>query len=92
MTSMIRTTAGSLALVGLLALGGCGGGGDDGGGGGGGSAVVDGTDVPVAAETAIGDVIAFAKRLIAQTSDSSEPVVLGNARLATDDAAEPADL
>lgn len=91
MTSMIKTTAGSLALVGMLALAGCGGGSDDGGGGGG-SAVVDGTDVPVGVEQNVDDTVAFAKRLIAQTSESSEPLVLGNAKVATSDTAEPAEL
>lgn len=90
MTFLTKTTASTLALAGLLALGGCGGGGDDDGGGGG--AVVGGTDVPVGVEQSIDDVIAFAKRLIAGTSESSEPVVLGNAQLATNDTAEPADL
>jgi hypothetical protein len=90
MTSMIKTTAGSLALVGLLALAGCGGGSDDGGGGG--SAVVDGTDVPVGVEQNVDDTVAFAKRLIAQTSESSEPLVLGNAKVATSETAEPAEL
>jgi hypothetical protein len=90
MTSMIKTTAGSLALAGLLAMSGCGGGSDDGGGGGG--AVVDGTDVPVGVEQNVDDTVAFAKRLIAQTSESSEPLVLGNAKVATSDTAEPAEL
>lgn len=89
MTLLTRKTASALAIAGLLALGGCGGGGGDGNGSG---AVVDGTDVPVGVEQAIDDVIAFAKRLIAQTSDSTEPAVLGNAKLATDDTAEPAGL
>jgi hypothetical protein len=91
MTSMMKATAGSLALAGLLAMSGCGGGSDDGGGGGG-SAVVDGTDVPVGVEQNVDDTVAFAKRLIAQTSESSEPLVLGNAKVATSETAEPAEL
>jgi hypothetical protein len=78
------------AAVALLAACGGGGGGDGGGGGGGG--FVAGTDVPVGAEKNVGDVIAFARQQIAATSDSTEPVVLGDAKLATDDAADPVDL
>jgi hypothetical protein len=65
-------------------------------GGGGGSAdlaqTVPGTDVPVAAETNVGNVISFAQRQIATTSDSSDPLVLGSATLATSDSDEPADI
>ena len=79
-------TAASLAL--LAACGGGGGGGSGGGDGGN----VAGTDVPVGVQQNVGDVVAFSKKLIANTSDSSEPVVLGDAKLATDDAGDPADL
>jgi hypothetical protein len=82
--------AATAAVVALLAA--CGGGGGGGSGDSGGGGFVAGTDVPTGVQQNIGDVIAFAKQLIAGTSDSSDPVVLGDATLATDDAAEPADL
>jgi hypothetical protein len=67
------------------------------GGGGGGSGLdlvpkVPGTDVPLAAETNVGEVIQFARTQIANTSDSSDPLVLGNATLATSDTDEPAEI
>ena len=34
----------------------------------------------------------YTKRQLAATSESSEPLVLGEAKLATDDAGEPADI
>jgi hypothetical protein len=77
----------SVVAIGLLV--GCG------GGGGGGLDLgqnVPGTDVPVAAETNVGEVISFAQRQIATTSDSSDPLVLGSATLATSDSDEPADI
>ena len=80
-------TSGSLAL-----LAACGGGGGGGGGGGDGGGFVAGTEVPVGVQQNVGDVVAFSKKLIANTSDSSEPVVLGDATLATDDAGDPAEL
>lgn len=66
------------------------------GGGGGttttpaGSALVVGTDVPVAVEQSATGVVEFAKTQLAATSETSDPLVLGDAKLATDDAAEPA--
>lgn len=76
-----------------VVLAGCGGGGGDGPGDGGGSAGnVPGTEVPVAAQTSIDDVIAFAKSLIAGTSETSDPVVIEGATLATSDTGEPAEL
>lgn len=66
-----------------------------GGGGGGGldtAGNVAGTDVPLAAETNVGNVISFARAQIANTSDSSDPLVLGNATLATSDSDEPSEI
>lgn len=81
------------AAVALLAACGGGGGGDGGGGvGAGGGGFVAGSEVPIGAEQNVGEVIAFARQQLAATSDSTEPVVLGDARLATDDASEPVDL
>ena len=74
-----------------LALGwlvGCGGGGD-------GTPVaqfVPGSKVPVGAEARVDDVISFTKAQIADTSDSRDPVLLGDAVLATSESDEPAEL
>ena len=57
-----------------------------------GPTLVVGTDVPVAVEQSATGVIDFAKTQLAATSETSEPLVLGNAKLATDDSAEPADI
>lgn len=77
----------AIVAVGLLAA--CGGGGDS-------PPVaqfVPGTGVPVGAVTNVDDVIAFAKAEIANTSDSRDPVVLGdNTVLATSDTAGPAEI
>lgn len=81
------------AAAACVVLAGCGGGGSDGPGDGGGSAGnVPGTEVPIAAQTSIGDVIAFAKSLIAATSETSDPVAIEGATLATSDTDEPAPL
>lgn len=71
-----------------IVLAGCGGG----GGGDRADGNVPGTGVPVAAQTSIDDVIAFAKALIAATDETSEPVVIEGATLATSETAEPAEL
>ncbi len=57
-----------------------------------GSTQVAGTDLPVAVEQSAKGVIDFAKTQLAATSESSEPVLLGEAKLATDDTAEPSDI
>ena len=68
------------------------------GGGGGatttpaGPTLVVGTDVPVTVEQSATGVVAFAKTQLAATSETSDPLVLGEAKLATDDASEPADI
>ena len=77
----------AIATVGLLAA--CGGGGD----GPVGTQYVSGTGVPVDAVTKVDGVIAFAKAEIANTSDSRDPVVLGDSTtLATSDSADPAEI
>ncbi|APW37069.1 hypothetical protein RD110_07560 [Rhodoferax koreense] len=85
----MATTA--MVAAATIALGACGGGGGGGGTASGGG-FVDGTEVPVGVEQGIKDVIAFARQLIAATSETSEPVLLGNAKLATSESDEPADL
>ncbi len=77
----------AIVAVGLLTA--CGGG-DDGAPA---TQYVPGTGVPVGALTNVDDVIAFAKAEIANTSDSRDPVVLGDSTvLATSDTAEPAEI
>ncbi len=51
---------------------------------------VPGTDVPVAATTSAAAVVSFAKDQQTKTSDTTDPVVLGNAMLAVDDTEDPA--
>ena len=78
----------SPAALALGLLAGCGGGGD-------GAPVtqyVPGSEVPVDAEARVDDVIAFAKAQQASTSDSRDPVLLGDAVLATSESDEPADI
>lgn len=87
--SLAGTALLTLAAIGLS---GCGGGGGGDGGTASGGGFVAGTEVPVAAEQNVGDVIAFAKRQIAATSESSEPVSIGNAKLATSESDDPADI
>ncbi|MES2948111.1 MAG: hypothetical protein V4858_06155 [Pseudomonadota bacterium] len=82
-----------LAVVGgasLLAA--CGGGGGNSTTQAPGPTLVVGTDVPVAVEQSAKGVIDFAQTQLVATSESSEPLVLGDAKLSTDDAAEPADI
>ncbi|WP_295951666.1 hypothetical protein [Rhodoferax sp.] len=77
----------AIVAVGLLAA--CGGG-DDGPPA---TQYVSGTGVPVGAVTNVNDVIAFTKAEIANTSDSRDPVVLGDSTtLATSDSADPAEI
>ncbi|MBC7918213.1 MAG: hypothetical protein H7Y28_10440 [Rhodoferax sp.] len=85
---IIHTTV-SMALM-LLVATGCGGGSS--GYNAGAPATVSGTDVPVAATTDAGAVITFSKQQLAATSESTDPLILGNALLAVDDSAEPASI
>lgn len=69
----------------LLALAACGG-----GGGSGDSPAVRTTDVPLSAQQSVGGLIDYIKQLIATgTNDASEPILVGDAVLPTDDTAEP---
>lgn len=83
-----------LALVAAAALSACGGGSDgggaagSGGGGGGGVALVPGSDVPVSATQSIAGMLAFMNSVIAATSETSEPLVLGDATFPVDDTNE----
>lgn len=90
---MPRTLWIAPAAAACLVLAGCGGGGDDHAGGGNpGGGNVPGTDVPVTVQTSIDDVIAFARALIAGTSETTEPVVIEGATLATSETDEPVGL
>ena len=80
-----RWVAVAVGAVALLAA--CGGGSDHSG-----PALVMGTDVPVTVEQSASGVIDFAKAQLLTTSETSEPLLLGDAKLATDDSAEPADI
>jgi len=46
----------------------------------------------VTVEQSATGVVDFAKTQLAATSETSDPLVLGEAKLATDDASEPADI
>jgi len=65
------------------------------GGGGGGNPAAPtvtlqpGSDVPQSAASSISGVIAFLQSLIAGTSETSEPITIGDATLATSETAEP---
>lgn len=86
MTKM-KVLASTCLMLGLLTA--CGGGGS-GNGYVATTPYVSGTDVPVAATTSAIEVVSFAKDQQSKTSESSDPLVLGNAMLAVDDTAEPA--
>ena len=89
MTSAVNTlkkplalTAAALGLAGLLVA--CGGNGQD---------YVAGSDVPTNASLRVGDLIPFMLAVQQQkTSDMGEPLVLGNATLASDETSEPTAL
>lgn len=86
--TLIKRTQWLAAAVGTVALlAACGGGNDNSG-----PALVMGTDVPVTVEQSASGVIDFAKAQLLTTSETSEPLLLGDAKLATDDSAEPADI
>ena len=94
-THKLKFVALGLAAMGMLSA--CGGGDDD-------PVVVApppppapthvaGTDVPIAATQMVSELMSFSKQQQAATSDSSDPLVLGDATaLATDDNAEPAEV
>lgn len=69
------------------------------GGGGGSTAttpttpnLVAGTDLPTSVEQSAKGVVDFAKTQLTATSETSEPLVVGDAKLAVDDTAEPSDV
>lgn len=83
----IKCIASSAVALGLLAACGGGGRGDLG------PQYLAGTGVPVGAQAQVSEVVAFAQAQIVSTSDSSDPVVLGDAtQLAVSDSDDPADI
>ena len=76
-----RRSAASLAASSLL-LTACGGGGS-------GPVADNGTDVPQSAMTSSAGAIAFMKSVAASSSDTAEPLRVGDAVLATSDTDEP---
>ncbi len=79
-----------VALAVAASLGGCGGGGD-GGDSGPAPAPERTTDVPASARQSVSGLLAYMNELIGMTSSTSEPILVGDAVLPTDDAAEPAN-
>lgn len=85
-TLHVRRLAAVAALASALAVAGCGGGSD-------GPSVtaapgvelVPGTAVPVSATSSVAGVIAFLMQLIAGTSETSDPIAVGDAVLRTSD-------
>ena len=57
-----------------------------------GAGLVAGTDLPISVEQSAKGVIDFAKTQLAATSETTEPLVVGDAKLAIDDMAEPSDV
>ena len=55
-------------------------------------AKVAGSDLPVTVEQSTMGLIDFAKAQVATTSETNDPLLLGEAKLATDDGAEPSDV
>ena len=80
----------ALGTVALLAA--CGGGGGSTATTTPGTGLVAGTDLPSSVEQSTQGVIDFAKTQLAATSDTTEPLVVGDAKLAVDDTAEPSDV
>lgn len=77
------------AAVGLLLLSACGGGG---GGSGSSDPLVSGSEIPQSATTSAAGAFAFVASVAAQPNDSNEPLVAGDAVLATSDTDEPSAL
>lgn len=57
-----------------------------------GPVLVAGTDLPATVEQSALGLIDFAKTQITATSDTSDPLTVGEAKLAVDDSAEPLDV
>ena len=81
--------AGTIAASAALVLVACGGGGGD-------AAPIDGllsgTDIPASATASSDGATAFVASVVAAPLDSTEPLALGDAVLASSDSAEPTDL
>ena len=91
MRTMHKSAAALLGAIFLMS--GCGGG--DGGGGSDAPPPIplfSDSEVPLPATQSAAGATSFVGQQLAATSDSTEPVVLGNAVLATDDSAEPNDV
>ena len=83
-----QASLGALALSALLV--GCGsGGGDDDRNNNPMPPPTSSTDVPASALESTSGLVAFVRELIGQTSDTSEPVRIGDVKLPVDDTAEP---
>ena len=57
-----------------------------------GAGLVAGTDLPTSVEQSAKGVVDFAKTQLTATSETTEPLVVGDAKLAVDDTAEPSDV
>jgi hypothetical protein len=85
----LSTCARALVLAGATTLlVACGGGGGDSNAGSG-APTVPGTGMPGSATTSVAGLIAFMQSLIAATDETSDPVGLGNAALASSETDEP---
>ncbi len=80
----------ALGAVALLTA--CGGGGTSDSGTAPVVSLVKGTDLPTSVEQSTKGLIDFAKTQLTATSESTEPLVVGDAKLAVDDTAEPSDV
>lgn len=54
--------------------------------------LVAGSNLPTTVEQSVMGVIDFAKTQITATSETTDPLLLGDAKLAVDDGAEPSDV
>ena len=81
----VARLAPALVLTGLLAA--CGG-----GGGSAADAPVTGTDVPVKATSLASEATAFVQTTLGTTSESAEPLLLGDVTLATSETDEPSEV
>ena len=81
---------GALGAVALLTA--CGGGGSGDSGTVPVATLIKGTDLPTSVEQSTKGLIDFAKTQLTATSETTDPLVLGDAKLAIDDTAEPSDV